>query len=99
MVDNDLMNMYIPQPMISGNLLAVWTIMKKGLIDRGVKNWEEILPKKENIIAEMQRMAQEAQMRKAMPGAQLGQRLPQPGMAQAVQQQIGGPGGVPVQQA
>jgi hypothetical protein len=98
MVDNDLMNQYMPHPMISGNLLAVWAIMKKGLIDRGVKNWEEIIPKKEAIIMEMQRMEQEAQMKRAMPGASLGRPVPpRPDNVQAVQQQIGGGNNVPVQ--
>lgn len=63
MVANDEMEHYLPQPMIQGNMLAVWNILKDGLIARGVKDWQKILPPKEAIIQEMKRMAAEAQMR------------------------------------
>lgn len=63
MVDNELMDRYMPHPMVGQNLMAVWTIMKKGLIDRGIKNWEEILPPREAVIKEMQNMQVQAQVR------------------------------------
>jgi hypothetical protein len=68
MVDKDLLEMSATQPLIGQNLLAVWTILKKNLIDRGIKNWEEILPPKDAIIKEMQMKAQNAQMQQAQNG-------------------------------
>jgi len=59
-VANDMMERYLPQPMVQGNMLATWEILRKGLIVRG-EDWTTILPKKEAIIAEMTRQAQEAQ--------------------------------------
>lgn len=53
-VSNDLMQMYLPQPMVQNNMLATWEILKKGLIAREVKDWQKILPPREAIIAEMQ---------------------------------------------
>ena len=98
MVDNDLMTQYMPHPMVSGNLLAVWTIMKKGLVDRGIKNWEEILPKKEAIIGEMQRMANESKVREQVNTAQkLGMNpSPAPNNINAVQQQVRNANGMAV---
>jgi hypothetical protein len=61
-VANDLMDRYLPHPMIAGNMMATWEILKRGLIARG-EDWQTILPKREAIQAEMQRMAQEAQAR------------------------------------
>lgn len=60
-VANDLMEKYLPQPMVAGNMLAVWEILKRGLIARGEKDWQSILPAKEAIIKEMQRMQAEQQ--------------------------------------
>lgn len=62
-VANDLMDKYLNQPMISGNLMATWEILKRGLIARGEKDWQSILPKREAIVAEMERMSQEAKIK------------------------------------
>jgi len=53
MVDKDLLDLS-QHPMIGQNLLAVWTILKKNLVDRNIKNWEEILPPREAVLKEMQ---------------------------------------------
>ena len=63
-VANDMMDRYLPHPMIAQNMLATWEILKRGLIARGVKDWDAILPKKEAIIQEMKRMQQQAVMEK-----------------------------------
>ena len=70
MVANDLQDRYLPHPMIQGNMLATWEILKDGLIARGKKDWQKYLPKREAIIQEMQRMQQEAQMRQGEAQAQ-----------------------------
>lgn len=69
-VANDLMDKYLNVPMVSGNLLAVWDILKRGLAARGIKDWESILPPKEAIIKEMQQMQLEAQQRQAQTQTQ-----------------------------
>lgn len=61
---NDLQERYLPQPMVQGNLLAVWEILKRGLEARGIKNWNTILPPKEAIIKEMAKMAEQAKVQK-----------------------------------
>ena len=63
MVANDLQDRYLPQPMVQGNLLATWNILKMGLEARGIKDWSKILPKEDAIIQEMKRMQMEAQQR------------------------------------
>jgi len=63
-VANDLMERYLPQPMIAGNLLAVWEILKRGLIARGEKDWNTILPPREAILAEMERAQEIAKIRR-----------------------------------
>jgi hypothetical protein len=62
-VANDLMERYLPHPMVAGNMMATWEILKRGLIARGEKDWQTILPKREAIVAEMQRMSQEAKVK------------------------------------
>jgi hypothetical protein len=66
-LSNDLMAQYMPQPMVQGNMLAVWEILKRGLMARGIKDWYTILPKKEAIVQEMQKMQAEAQAQQMMP--------------------------------
>jgi hypothetical protein len=61
LVANDLQDRYLPVPMVQGNMLAVWNILKDGLTARGMKDWQKILPPKEAIIQEMKRMQMEAQ--------------------------------------
>jgi len=82
LVANDLQDRYLPVPMIQGNMLAVWNILKDGLTARGIKDWQKILPPKEAIIGEMKRMQVEAQAQMAggmpgQPGNVLGQGAPQ----------------------
>jgi len=60
-VANDLQEKYLPQPMVAGNMLATWEILKQGLVARGMKDWQKILPPKQAIIAEMQRMKADMQ--------------------------------------
>lgn len=62
-VANDLMERYLPHPMIDGNLLATWDILRRGLEARKIKDWKNILPPKEAVVAEMQKREQEAQAR------------------------------------
>lgn len=64
-VSNDLFDRYIPHPMVAGSLIATWEILKKGLLARGITDWQKILPPKEAIIQEMQRMEIESRARQA----------------------------------
>ena len=64
-VANDLQDRFLPQQMIAGNLLSVWTILKMGLDARGIKDWQGVLPPKEAIIQEMRRMEAESRMARA----------------------------------
>ena len=64
-VVNDLMDRYLPQQMVAGNMLAVWEILKRGLLARGIKDWQNILPTHDAIVQEMQLMQQEAQQAQA----------------------------------
>lgn len=63
-VANDLMDRYLPHPMIAGNLLSTWTILKKGLEARGEKDWQGILPQREAIVQEMQRAQEQSKLDK-----------------------------------
>jgi hypothetical protein len=63
MVANDLQERYLPNPMISSNLLAVWQILKDGLVARGKQNWQAYLPPKEAVVAEMERKKAEDEAR------------------------------------
>jgi len=73
LVANDLQDRYLPVPMISGNMLAVWNILKDGLTARGIKDWQKILPPKQAIVAEMQRLQMEARAKLAAPSGMPGQ--------------------------
>lgn len=55
-VANDLQERFLPHPMVAGSLLATWDILRRGLQARGIKDWKNILPPKEAILAEMKRM-------------------------------------------
>jgi hypothetical protein len=93
-VANDLMDRYLKVEMVAGNMLAVWDILKRGLVARGIKDWESILPPKEAIIAEMKKMQAEAQQQKIVEQAQAGQgqamAQAQSGKAQAMQKIVTG---------
>ena len=67
-VADDMMDRYLPHPMVAGNLLATWEILKQGLLARGQKDWQKILPPKQAIVQEMQMMQQQAQVRKVVKG-------------------------------
>lgn len=90
LVANDLQDRYMPVPMVMGNMLAVWNILKDGLTARGMKDWQKILPPKEAIIQEMKRMQLEAQAQRGMPPNTLGQAgaQPNPQVAEALKQRI-----------
>lgn len=66
-ISNDLMSMYLPQPMVAGSMLATWDILRRGLVARNIKDWKNILPPKEAIIKEMQMMAMKAQAGQPAP--------------------------------
>lgn len=65
-VANDLMERYLPHPMIAGSLLATWDILRRGLIARKITDWENILPSKEAVLQEMKKMQQEAEARETV---------------------------------
>lgn len=65
-VSNDLQDRYLSHPMIQGSLLATWDILRRGLIARNITDWENILPPKEAILAEMKKMEAEAQAKEAV---------------------------------
>lgn len=82
LVANDLQDRYLPVPMIQGNMLATWNILKDGLTARGIRDWQKILPPKQAIINEMKRQQEEAQARQmsgmsGQPGNVLGQGVPE----------------------
>jgi len=60
-LSNDLQDRYLPHPMVAGSLISTWHILKMGLEARKVKDWQKILPPKEAVMAEMQRMQAESQ--------------------------------------
>ena len=62
-VANDLMERYLPQPMVSGSMLSTWDILRRGLMARKITDWQNILPPKEAIIKEMELMDQQAQIK------------------------------------
>jgi hypothetical protein len=95
LVANDLQDRYMSVPMVQGNMLAVWNILKDGLTARGMKDWQKILPPKEAIINEMKKMAAEAQMQRGMPPTRLGQKPPvNPQVIEAVKQRMGQNAGI-----
>jgi hypothetical protein len=65
-VANDLMDRFLPQPMIAQSMLYTWEILKTNLTARKIKDWQKYIPKKEAIVAAMQQMEAEAQARTAM---------------------------------
>ncbi len=76
-ISNDLQDRYLKQPMIGGNMLFTWEILRRGLVARGIKDWQTIIPQKQAIIKEMERMAAEEQTRQAE--AALRPPIPAPG--------------------
>jgi hypothetical protein len=110
-LSNDLMDRYLPQPMVGGSLIFTWEILRDGLIARQIKDWQKILPKREAIVAEMDRMAQEAQIEakmKANTGAMSGasrmivkklgeQGIPEAQAIKMIQDKVGGQNGNPGQ--
>jgi hypothetical protein len=108
-LSNDLMQNYLPQPMVQGSMLATWEILRDGLVARQIKDWQKILPKREAIIAEMERMAQEAQQEEAMKrnGGAMGgaskmivkklgeQGIPEPQAIKMIQDKVGGQNNAP----
>lgn len=71
MVANDMQDRLMPAPMVQGNMLATWEILKNVITSRGVQDWQKYLPPREAIINEMKLMEQKAkaeQMLKAKEG-------------------------------
>jgi hypothetical protein len=66
-VANDLMEKYLPQPMVAGSMIATWEILKQGLVARG-QDWKKVLPPREAVLQEMQLM--NAKTTQVQPGAQ-----------------------------
>ena len=66
MVANDLQDRLMPMPMVSGNMLATWEILKKVITSRGIQDWQKYLPTREAIIQEMKLLAAKAQAQQAM---------------------------------
>ena len=66
MVANDLQDRLMPMPMVSGNMLATWEILKKVITSRGIQDWQKYLPTREAIIQEMQLLAAKAQAQQVM---------------------------------
>ena len=63
LVANDLMDRYLPQPMVGQNMLATWEILREGLISRGKRELvDKILPKKTAILAEMKNQQMQSEL-------------------------------------
>lgn len=60
---NDMFDRFLPQPMIAGSLLHTWEILKKNLVAKGHKDWQKFLPKREEIIQEMQNIEERAALK------------------------------------
>ncbi len=88
-VANDLQDRYLPMPMISGNMMATWEILREGLVARGKKDLiSKILPSRQAIIAEMKRMQAEAQA-KAQANQQAEMQAGQEAMQDKAQGRLG----------
>lgn len=74
-MSNDLMQNFMPHPMINQNLVSVWNILKKGLEARNIKDWQNILPPIEAVQAQVQqqKMEMEAERKKKQMVAQMPQ--------------------------
>ena len=64
-------------------MLYTWEILKNNLVSKGIKDWQKYLPKREAVIAEMQKQEQEAQAR-AASGHMMGREQ----MRQAIAQKL-----------
>lgn len=79
-VANDVMDKYLPQPMIAGSMIATWEILKQGLVARG-EDWTKILPPREAVIKEMQLMSAKAAAKpQGAPAAAASPQAGQPGV-------------------
>lgn len=90
-VANDLQDRYLPHPMIAGSLLATWELLKMGLEARKIKDWQKILPSREAVVAEMERMQAEEQANATVARGENG--IKQAAVQQAVKK------GVPLNEA
>lgn len=89
-VQNDIEDRYMPHPMIAGNMMATWEILKEGFTVRE-KDWTKYLPPREAIIAEMKLMQEKAKADKQKDAN--ASQLPQKVAQKAIQR------GVPPEQA
>lgn len=67
-VADDMVDIYLKQPMIAGSMIATWEILKQGLVARG-EDWKKILPPREAVIKEMQLKAQKTKEEAQKPPA------------------------------
>ena len=99
-VSNDLQDRYLPHPMIQGSMLATWDILRRGLIARNITDWENILPPKEAIIAEMEKLQAEGEAKETVQkgeqnvGASAVQQAEQMGVPRETAEQILAQGGM-----
>lgn len=90
-VQNDIEERYLVHPMVGGNMLATWEILRDGFLVRGKKDWQRYLPPREAIIQQMKLQQAEAQAQKQKDANK--KKLPAQVVQKAVQK------GVPPQAA
>lgn len=89
-VQNDIEERYLPHPMVAGNLLSVWEILKRGFEIRD-EDWQKYLPPREAIVHEMQLMEQKEKAVKQ--SEEMEKNLPRQAVQKAIEM------GVPAGQA
>ena len=82
-VANDIQDRYLNQPLVAQNLLATWEILKRGLVARGVRDWDKILPPRDAIINEMKVMAAQSTPLQPQPAGATNQP-PNPKLVEAM---------------
>jgi len=96
MISNDLQDRYLVHPMVGGNLMFTWEILKRGYQARGIRDWQKLLPKREDIIQEMERMSKESEQSKKPKAEEIAIKqliekgVPQADAIELVKSQVGG---------
>ncbi|MCD6346471.1 MAG: hypothetical protein J7L96_03525 [Bacteroidales bacterium] len=85
-VQNDIEERYLPHPMVGGNMLATWEILRDGLLVRGKKDWQKYLPPREAIIQQMK--LQQAQVQAQKKKDENKKKLPQQAVQKAIQKGV-----------
>ena len=85
-VQNDIEERYLPHPLVGGNLLATWEILRDGLLVRGKKDWQKYLPPREAIIQQMELQQAQAQANKQKDANR--KKLPSQVIQKAVQKGV-----------